>query len=80
MVHRKALPSQQDVQTPIAEAPTLMGQRSQALSQFCVVRSAAPIPHRHPHAPDRSARPPLAHVERRTQMSDSLSLGGGRHH
>jgi hypothetical protein len=24
------------------------------------------------------ARPPLAHVERRTQVSDSLSLGSGR--
>src|SRR5580658_4126908 len=57
-----------------------MRQRSQALPQFCVVRSAAPIPHRHPHAPDNGARPPLAHVERRTQVSDSLSLGSGRHH
>jgi hypothetical protein len=28
----------------------------------------------------RLARPPLAHVERRTQVSDSLSLGSGRHH
>jgi hypothetical protein len=80
MVHRKALPSQQDVQTPVAEAPTLMGQRSQPLPQCRVVRSAAPIPHCHPNAPNRPARPLLAHIERRTQVSDSLSLGSGRHH
>ena len=80
MVHRKALPSQQDVQPPVAEAPALMGQRSQPLPQCRIVRPAGPIAHRHPHAADRPARPPLAHVERRTQMSDSLSLGSGRHH
>jgi hypothetical protein len=45
-----------------------------------VVRPAGMIPHRHSHAADNPARPPLAHVERRTQTSDSLSLGSGRHH
>ena len=38
------------------------------------------LAYRHPNASDGSARPPLAHVERSTQVSDSLSLGGGRHH
>jgi hypothetical protein len=38
------------------------------------------IPHRHQHTADDPVRPPLAQLERRTYMSDSLSLGGGRHH
>jgi hypothetical protein len=80
VVHHEALPSQQDVQAPVAEAPPHMGQTSQPCPQFCVVGPVAPISHRHPYAADRSARPPLAHVERRTKVSDSLSLGSGRHH
>jgi hypothetical protein len=40
----------------------------------------AAIPHRHPHTADNLTRPPLAHVECRTQVSDSLSLGNGRHY
>src|SRR6202007_1844257 len=50
------------------------------LPQPRVARRGHPIPHCHPHAPNRPARPPLAHIERRTQVSDSLSLGSGRHH
>ena len=80
VVHREALPSQQDVQAPVTEAPPHMGQTSQPCPQFCVVGPAAPISHRHPYAADRSARLPLAHVQRRTSLSDSLSLGSGRHH
>jgi hypothetical protein len=34
----------------------------------------------HSHAANDRARPPLAHVERRTHVSDSVSLGSGRHH
>src|SRR5262245_49875123 len=44
--------SQQDMQPPIAEVPSLMGKSPQ----------------------------PLAQLERRTYMSDSLSLGSGRLH
>ena len=80
MVHDEALPSQQHVQAPIAEPPALMRQRPKPLSQLGVIRSTRTIAHRHPHAADDFARPPLAHLERRTNMSDSFSLGGGRHH
>ena len=72
-------PSQQDLQAPIAEAPALMRQGPQPLPQCCSsgrrddsASSSAPA--------DAFARPPLAHLERRTQVSDGLSLGGGRHH
>src|SRR5262245_44978155 len=57
-----------------------MGQRPQPSPQLCIVRSARMISHRHPHTPDDPARPPLAHIERRTQVSDRLTLDGGRHH
>jgi hypothetical protein len=80
VVHREALPSQQDVQAPVVEARPHMGQTSRPCPQFCVVGPVAPTSHRHPYAAARSARPPLAHVERRTKVSDSLSLGSGRHH
>src|SRR6188474_1039457 len=80
MVHRKTLPSQQDMQAPVTEPPAFMRQGPQPKPQVCIIRPARAIPHRHPHATDRSARPPLAHVERTTQLSDRLSLGSGRHH
>src|SRR5208283_1890209 len=80
VVHLEALALQQDVQAPVAEASALMGQGTQPIPQLCISRPPATIPYRHPNAPDGSARPPLAHVERSTQVSDSLSLGGGRHH
>src|SRR5262249_60764930 len=38
------------------------------------------IPPRLPPTADVLPRPPLAQLERRTYMSDSLSLGSGRHH
>ena len=78
VVQLKALPSPQDMQTPVAEAAALMGQRAQPMPQLRISRPTATIPHRHPHAPDGFARPPLAHLERSTQVSDSLSLGSGR--
>src|SRR5215813_4217315 len=80
MVHDEALPSQQHVEPPIAEAPALMGESPQPLAQLGIQRPARTIPHRHPHTADDLARPPLAQLERRTYMSDSLSLGSGRHH
>jgi hypothetical protein len=60
VVHREALPSQQDVQAPVVEAPPHLGQTSRPCPQFCVVGPVALISHRHPYAADRSARPPLA--------------------
>jgi hypothetical protein len=66
VVHQEAFPSQQDVKAPVAEASALMRQGTQPLPQSCVVWPARMIPHRHPLAADNGARPPLAHVERRT--------------
>src|ERR1043165_244038 len=57
-----------------------MGKRLQPLAQRGIRWPARAIPHRHPHTADHPARPPLAQLERRTHMSDSLSLGSGRHH
>jgi hypothetical protein len=80
VVHNEALPSQQHVQPAVAEAPAFMGKNSQPLPQLGILRPARAIPHHHPHTADDPARPPLAQLERRTYMSDSLSLGSGRHH
>src|SRR3974390_965033 len=68
------------MQAPVTEPPALMRQGPQPLPQFRVIRSADPLPPLPPHPADRAAPPPLAHVERRTQVSDSFSLGSGRHH
>ena len=48
--------------------------------QLGIVQSARAIQYRHPHTAYDPARPPLAHIERRTQVSDPLSLGSGHHH
>ena len=40
MVHDEALPAQQNVQAPIAEAPALMSQSQQPSSQFGIGRPA----------------------------------------
>ena len=71
---------QQNMQAPTAEASAHMRQGPQPLPQRCIVPSAAAVPYCHPHPACDPARPPLAHLERRTQVSDSLSLGSGRHH
>jgi hypothetical protein len=80
VVHHEALPSQEYEQPSIAEPPARMRQGPQPNTQFGIIRPARAIPHRHPYAPCHPARPPLAQIERRTQVSDSLSLGSGRHH
>jgi hypothetical protein len=57
--------------------------RSVTPPRYQADRSAAPVtPHLRvqPQRASFAARPPLAHMERRTQVSDSLSLGSGRHH
>ena len=76
VIYQEALPSQQDVKAPVAEAPALMGQGPQPLPQSCVVWPARMIPHRHSHAADNGARPPLADLEHRTQVSEVA--GGGK--
>ena len=66
------------MQAPIAER-----RRSWARARSRSRRSCRPAAAR--YAPscvtaNGPARPPLAHLESRTQMSDSLPLGSGRHH
>jgi hypothetical protein len=78
MVHRKALPSQQDVKTPVAEAPTLMGQRSQLLPQCRVGGTDTALSSARTNRP---ACPPLAHIERGTRLHCSTQTnraGSGR--
>ena len=80
-VHRKALPSQQDAQTPIAEAPTLMGPTPAGAA--AVLRR--PVGG-HRYRPVIRTHPIVLHARRslmsnrRTKVSDSLSLGSGAAH
>jgi len=51
--------SQQDEQTPVAEAPALVGQRAQALAQLRVRRSPQAIADHLAIGADDGAGPPL---------------------
>ena len=62
VVHQEALPSQQDVKAPVAEAPALMGQGTQPLPQSGVVRPAAMTGPSFARSRLRCAPAPLAHV------------------
>jgi hypothetical protein len=77
---RGALPLEQHVQAPIAEAATFLGDRP---------KSAGGDRHRPPGSPctswscgaaDGFTRPPFAHPMGIHEMRDSLPLGRGRHH
>jgi hypothetical protein len=67
MVHAEALPSQPDMQAPIAEAPALMGQCPQPQPQSRVVPPAGMISHRHPQQPIilHARRSLMSNAERR---------------
>ena len=81
VVHHVAFPAQQDVQAPIAKAPALMRPSpSSARAARPSSGRCEPVAHRHPAASRSSARPPLAHLQRLSEMSDRLSPGSGRHH
>jgi hypothetical protein len=69
---------QKHMQSSITETPACMGQGSQAFPQFSIRRSPKTIPDGRPRTAEYPARQPFAHLECRTQVSDSLSLGGGR--
>ncbi len=78
-VHVEALPPKQNVQAPVAVASALMRQSPQ--SAAAVLHHGGDGNDTAPscsHTPNDSRRP-LAQVERRTQVSDSLSLGSARH-
>src|ERR1700722_6767290 len=79
-VDRMALAPQQHMQPPIAEAPSLLGQGLQAFAQRSVIRPPGVITHAGSVGADHPARPPLAHLVGRLQISRSLPMRGGRHH
>ena len=75
-----AFGAQQDMQTAIAE-PTLLGrQLSQATPKLFVPRTPGTVANGLPIGPYQATRPALAHLVSLDEMSDSLALGGGRHH
>src|SRR5262245_42141030 len=80
VVHDQALAGKQDVQATITEAAALRCEFAQACAHARVVRSNAAVADRTAVRPEHRTRPPLAHLEHATQVSDSLALGSGRHH
>src|SRR6185295_16394962 len=80
VVHDVTLASEQHVQAPIAEASSLVRQRLHALAENGIAVSSHPVSDRRPAATQDVTRPPFAHAEPGSEMSDSLSLHGGRHH
>ncbi len=75
-----ALPLQQDVQSPIAEAATLVRQLVQPSAQDSVIATRPFVTHARPIDADHPARPPLAHLEGRGEIRHSLPSRCGRHH
>ena len=69
-VHPDAFPQQQDVQPPIAEAPTLPGQLAQPPTQLGIVAAPTAVSNRRPIRAHDAARPPLAHPKARLEMRD----------
>src|SRR5690606_26292593 len=80
VVQADALPVEQDVQAPIAEAPALGRHLPQPVPDRPVVGTHTSIAHRSPVRSDRRARPALAHPMRVAEMSHGLPSGGGRYH
>src|SRR3984893_17528653 len=68
---------QQDEQPSIAEPPACIGQIAQPAPELGIRRPAELIPDAGPIGGDDGAGPPLAHLEHRPKMSDSLALYGG---
>src|SRR5262249_61958273 len=60
--------------------PALRAETPHPPSYPDVPSPARTISHPHSYTADDPARPPLAQLEHRTYMSDSLALGSGRHH
>src|SRR5262249_32069578 len=80
VIHDVALPAQQHMQAPVAKAAAFLRQSSQSFAQLRIVRTPRSVADGHSYCPNHRARPPLAHLVGDLQMSDSLSLDGGRHH
>ena len=77
-VDHDPLPTQQDVQTAIAEPATLIGQLAQLLSQIGVIVPGGTVTHALAIGIDHTARSPCAHPMAGMEMSHSFPNGGGR--
>ena len=80
VVHADALTSQENMETPITEAPAGGCQIAQAGSYGGIVRSGAAVADRASIGAQHRTRPPFAHLERYLEMSDGLAPRDGRHH
>ena len=80
VVHVRAFPAKQNLQTPIAEAPADRRQLAQPNTDRTVVRPPAAIAHGAAIGADHLARPPLAHLVMLAEVSRGLPSGSGRHH
>ena len=79
-VHDMALPSQQNMQPPVAEPAPLGCQRLQALAQIVIIWASAAVSDRGPVRADHGTRPPLAHLVALHEDRDGFTPGGGRYH
>ena len=68
------------MQTPVAELAPLRSQRADVGTNPGIVGTPAVIADRGTVEIKCKARPPLAHVVRRTDMSNGLPSSSGRHH
>jgi hypothetical protein len=63
VVDHVALPLEQNMQAPIAEAAAFMGDRLHALAKAAIIRPGRLVSHGHAAAADGFTRPPFAHPE-----------------
>jgi hypothetical protein len=73
-----AFAAQQHVQAPVAKTTLLFGPLVQPFAQCLIARSSRSVADYLSICADDLARPSLAHLVGRGEMSDSLPLGGGR--
>lgn len=79
-VDQIALPLEQNMQAPIAEAAALLGDRPHALTQGGIIRPERLVSDGHAATADGFTRPPFAHPVGIHEMRDSFPLPRGHHH
>src|SRR5690606_3026085 len=77
---RLALPPEQDEQTPIAEAPTLIGKVPQPAAQFGLWRATGLVADHLAIGSDEETGPTLRQAHDSLQMRDGFALGGEPYH
>ena len=78
VVHRPSFPTQQPVQPPIAEPPSLAGQFPDTLARLRIVWPTTDVSHHCPIYAQHRAGTALAHLEDLLEMSHRLPPGTGR--